>query len=198
MKLILLFLIAAYCFSSITACRNNITVSKVIAIQPYSDIDSSLTKKLYRQIKTLQPETVLLPPINLPLKAYMASRNRYRADSLIRYLSQQTRADTVVIGLTGKDISTIKGKIRDWGVMGLGYCPGHACIISSYRLSAINLNTQFYKVAIHELGHTQGLKHCANKTCFMRDAEGGNPLNEETGFCDLCKKILIEKGWKLI
>jgi archaemetzincin len=35
------------------------------------------------------------------------------------------------------------------------------------------------------------------KTCFMRDAEGGNPLNEEKEFCSTCKSFLVKKGWRL-
>jgi archaemetzincin len=78
--------------------------------------------------------------------------------------------------------------------MGLGYRPGNACVASSFRLNTKNKNEQFYKIAIHELGHTQGLKHCPDKTCFMRDAEGKNPTNEEKDFCQNCKKVLRSKA----
>lgn len=53
-----------------------------------------------------------------------------------------------------------------------------------------------YKVLVHEIGHTEGLDHCPEKTCLMRDAEGGNPLDEETDFCERCKAHLQRKGWK--
>lgn len=55
----------------------------------------------------------------------------------------------------------------------------------------------FPKAYIHELGHTQGLPHCPIKNCFMRDAEGKDVLNEETGFCKSCKTVLIRHGWNL-
>ena len=87
--------------------------------------------------------------------------------------------------------------MADFGVMGLGYRPGNACVASTFRLNAENKSEQFYKVAIHELGHTQGLKHCPDKTCFMRDAEGKNPTNEEKDFCQNCKKVLRSKHWKI-
>ena len=61
-----------------------------------------------------------------------------------------------------------------------------------------NKTEQFYKVALHELGHTEGLPHCKNKTCLMRDAEGGNPLNEEKEFCISCKKYLKGKKWNIL
>lgn len=42
-----------------------------------------------------------------------------------------------------------------------------------------------------------GLDHCPDKTCLMRDAEGKNTTNEETGFCENCKEFLLDKGWNL-
>ena len=76
--------------------------------------------------------------------------------------------------------------------MGLGFQPGKACIASNFRLRD---KKNFFKVALHELGHTTGLPHCPEKTCFMRDAEGGDPTGEESGFCTKCKNYLIKKGW---
>lgn len=81
--------------------------------------------------------------------------------------------------------------------MGLGYMPGNACVISTFRLKGNNQAEKLYKVAIHELGHTQGLPHCPDKSCFMRDAEGKDHLNEEVHFCPKCKAYLIKRGWNL-
>ena len=66
-----------------------------------------------------------------------------------------------------------------------------------FRLTRRNLPTQFYKVVLHELGHTQGLAHCPAPTCFMRDAAGGNPTTQETGFCPRCTTHLRRRGWQL-
>lgn len=98
--------------------------------------------------------------------------------------------------MTDKDISTKKGDVVDWGVMGLAFCPGEACVASSFRLSKNVKLMQLFKVSIHELGHTQGLPHCAVNSCLMRDAKGRNPTNEEKGFCKSCKSILIDRGWQ--
>lgn len=140
---------------------------------------------------------VLRPAIPLPERAYYAPRNRYRADSLLRILATRGSSDSVIVGLLNEDISTTKGDHADWGIMGLGYRPGNACVASSFRVRKAGSGEQFYKVVIHELGHTQGLPHCKTKTCFMRDAEGGNPLDEERGFCVDCGGFLKSKGWKL-
>lgn len=180
------------------SCRGHLThANRVIVIQPLGDFPSSQSDLVYRELRKINANVLVRPAIPLPATAWYVPRNRYRADSLIRYLKRFGNVDTVIIGLTSKDISTTKNNIEDWGVMGLGYNPGNACVVSTFRLSKANQSEQFYKVAIHELGHTQGLPHCSEKACFMRDAEGGNPLNEEKDFCASCKPFLKSKGWQL-
>lgn len=173
------------------------TQSVTIDIIPFEnlaedDIDyiTVALKKIITNVEVKQKE-------KLPKQAYYAIRNRYRADTLIGYLSKKTPLQHVSVGLTTKDISHTKGSIKDYGIMGLGFRPGNACVVSSFRLAKENKREQFFKVCIHELGHTAGLPHCPEKTCFMRDAEGKNHTNEEVDFCINCKAFLIAKGWNL-
>ncbi|QBA20461.1 Zn-dependent protease [Chryseobacterium indologenes] len=167
-----------------------------ILIQPFKDINDETVAKVAEGIRNVYPNVKVLDAIEFPENTYYKERNRYRADSIIKFLNKDTKEGFVTIGLTAKDISATRGKIRDFGIMGLGYRPGKACVASSFRLSKENRDEQFYKIAIHELGHTQGLPHCPEKMCFMRDAEGKNPTNEETDFCKKCKTFLINKNWK--
>ncbi len=180
--------------SSCDRFRHNL--AKVIVLQPFADFPQETTQKICSKMKMVNPNVVVNKSINFPDHAYHAPRNRYRADTLIRFLKGRIGEDTVIVGLTTKDISVNKGKISDWGIMGFGYRPGRSCIVSSFRLKKNN-SEQFYKVVIHELGHTEGLQHCKVKSCFMRDAEGGNPLDKEKEFCASCRTFLIDKGWKL-
>lgn len=184
-------------FSTSFSCQQITQANSVIVIQPFNDFTPELTNSVFAKLKEINPNTILKTPLQLPTKAYYPPRNRYRADSLIKYLSNFGSADTVVIGMTNKDISSTKGSASDFGIMGLGYCPGNSCVVSTFRLAKTNLSEQFYKLAIHELGHTQGLPHCSNKICFMRDANGKNVLNEEKDFCPSCKSFLKNKGWQL-
>ncbi|MFT3705776.1 MAG: matrixin family metalloprotease [Agriterribacter sp.] len=169
----------------------------VINIQPFKSIPVETTMFVLTELNKIFPHTNLLPAIDLPVSAYNADRNRYRADSLINFLNKKTTINHITIGLTNYDISTTKNAIKDWGVIGLGSCPGKACIVSTFRLSKTETKMQLFKITIHELGHTAGLEHCSVKTCFMRDAEGGNPTNEEKEFCPACKQYLKSKGWNL-
>lgn len=168
-----------------------------ILIQPFEDVKPKQLAEISENIRKIYPKIKILKPIKFPQNTYYEPRNRYRADSIIKYLRTKTPNNCVTLALTNKDISVTKGKVADFGVMGLGYRPGNACVASSFRLNTKNKNEQFYKIAIHELGHTQGLKHCPDKTCFMRDAEGKNPTNEEKYFCQNCKKVLRSKHWKI-
>ena len=168
-----------------------------ILIQPFEDVKPKQLAEISENIRKIYPKIKILEPIDFPKNTFYQPRNRYRADSIIKYLRTKTPNNCVTLALTNKDISVTKGKVADFGVMGLGYRPGNACVASTFRLNAENKSEQFYKVAIHELGHTQGLKHCPDKTCFMRDAEGKNPTNEEKDFCQNCKKVLRSKHWKI-
>jgi len=173
------------------------TTPVTIDIQPFDDASKEQVDYVCREIKKIYPKVELKTAIAIPAKAYYKPRNRYRADSLVGYLNKKTPSGHVTMALTTKDISWTKGAVKDYGIMGLGLCPGTACVASTYRLSKTNTLDQLYKIAIHELGHTQGLKHCPAKACFMRDAEGKNHTNELSEFCGSCKKQLIEKGWAL-
>jgi archaemetzincin len=186
-----------------TSIENKKEEKLTIIIQPFSDLPAGTAEKVATELKAMYAgHVVVKSAIPLPQRALNYNRTRYRADSLIEYLGTLVEEDQLIIGLTARDISTTKGDKPDWGVMGLGFCPGKSCIASSFRLKGNNKQEKLFKVAIHELGHTQGIaqtntKHCPNKTCFMRDAEGKDHLNELTHFCSACKPILVKAGWAL-
>lgn len=127
--------------------------------------------------------------------------SRLRADSLLHLITRQysDSADRV-IGITSLDISCTKKKepawkYRDWGVFGLGACPGFSCVVSTYRLgrkskSENQTRERFRKVVIHEIGHTLGLPHCPNQGCVMSDAaESIHTIDgEKEALCADCKK----------
>lgn len=142
-----------------------------ISIQPFSDISEKDVEFVALEIKKIYPEIEILKPVEFPKNTFYQPRNRHRADSIIHFLNKKAEKNSVILGLTTKDISATKGKNPDFAIMGLGFRPGNSCVASKFRLNKSNANEQFFKIDIHELGHTQGLPHCPEKTCFMRDAE---------------------------
>ena len=165
-----------------------------ICLLPLGKTNPSFVAATATDLKKIFKDVVVLPKEEMPLLAYYAPRKRYRADSLINWMRQRAKKGEVYLGITRQDISTTKGTNPDHGIMGLGYRPGNACVASDFRLR----NKQsFFKVVIHELGHTAGLPHCPTASCFMRDAEGGDPTGQEKEFCHRCKTFLQQQGWRL-
>ncbi|MBW2460212.1 MAG: hypothetical protein JRH11_01115 [Deltaproteobacteria bacterium] len=129
----------------------------------------------------LEVEVERIEDVPLPREAYYPPRRRYRADRLLTFLNGHLEgepATTRVLGLTAVDISTTKGRHRDWGVFGLGELGGRSCVVSSYRLSERGRRSdelvtfRVVTTAVHEVGHTLGLEHCTDPLGVMRDAEG--------------------------
>lgn len=180
--------------------QNSFKEKQNVFLQPFTGIPASTIQRLCEQLRIAMGDAMLitvLPEKQMPESAFYPPRNRYRADSLIRYLQHTIPEEDVVIGITHHDISTTKKQIPDYGVMGLGFQPGKSCVVSTFRLRKNNLNEELFKVAIHEWGHTRGLPHCSTPDCFMRDAQGGNPLKEEQGFCKRCSLYLRKKGYSI-
>lgn len=198
--LCILICIAAYLYFQKEPLRRVqfiISKPKVLLIQPLGDFNQSLAKENLKSLKKNFPSSRLLPMLPLFPSAYYKPRDRYRADSILRITRYKYGIDTLMLLMTHRDISVTKNRIKDWGIMGLAHRPGNVCVVSTYRLDKSKLAEQLYKVSIHELGHTQGLPHCPVKTCYMRDASGGNPLDEEKDFCPSCKKVMENKGWNI-
>jgi archaemetzincin len=191
-----LFVLILFSFTQKAANAKH-DAGKLLIVQPFNDLPDQQLNYVVKKLRAIIPSIQVAPRKALPQLAWYKPRNRYRADSLIHWLGRNTTGDNVTIGLTSKDISATKGNVRDFGIMGLGFRPGNACVASSFRLSKNNNSEELFKVAIHELGHTQGLDHCPVKYCFMRDAEGKNTTGEEKEFCSDCKQKLISRGWKL-
>lgn len=202
MKNLLLFLAPVFFFScnnskQRNSAKNNpvfIKQAVTIKVVPLGKATTQFVTETYAAMKQVLPQVVLLSKEEMPASAWYGPRKRYRADSLIHWLSSRANEKETYVGISMNDISTTKGDVFDYGVMGLGFCPGNACVASNYRLKN---KKDFIKVVIHELGHTTGLPHCPNKTCYMRDAEGGDHTDKEKGFCDDCRKHLVDKGWNL-
>jgi archaemetzincin len=177
--------------------------SKALYIQPLGaelpEADVALVVLALREFFGL--DVKLLPRVPLPDFAYYAQRKRYRADRLLDFLAPLLPADGErILGLTAVDISTTKGKVYDWGILGLGSLDGAAGVLSSYRChkksrGPEHARQRLGKVAVHETGHTLGLEHCSTDGCLMHDGEG-TVLTSDTEYdlCKLCRNLLAQSG----
>lgn len=189
--------IAVSCSSNRQKLHPAELIKPIVLLQPLAFDDSSSLAFLKDSIEQFYPVTVVvLPAKQFPEHIYYKPRKRYRADRIIHWL-RLNMPDTArtIVGVTAKDISVTKGEIYDYGVMGLGYRPGHACVVSSFRPSKTakskrHLQQRLFKLAVHEMGHNFGLPHCPEETCIMVDAEGQMKLDKEKELCNSCKRKL--------
>lgn len=140
---------------------------------------------------------ITLPAVELPSDAYYSPRARYRAERILTYLKDhRPTASARIVGLTDQDISTTRGTIPDWGVIGLAMLGGPSCVVSSARCGSMNRSggagtTRFRKAVVHEVGHSLGLSHCPTPGCLLNDAQGrARTIDQETDLCPRCRAIL--------
>jgi archaemetzincin len=161
-------------------------------------IEAAIAACFAVELSRLQPEP-------LPEAAFYPPRKRHRAERLLVWLRARAGpAPARIIGVTAADISTTKGDILDWGILGLGDLGGPACVVSRHRCamtakSAREARVRLAKVAVHELGHTFGSDHCATAGCLMSDARGSvKTVDREEDFCTATRALFLARGVPVI
>jgi archaemetzincin len=191
-----------------STARQRIAPENRIWLQPVTGFPEKLIPELQRKLERYYQTTVVVAaPKELPERFITRIKStRYRADSILQWLKRIKPKDADwAVALTHHDISTTKydeqgdimqpvSRYADWGVFGLGYMPGPACVVSIFRLKTGNtalLQERLHKVAIHEVGHNKGLPHCKN-ACVMQDAvEKLSTIDHEPdSLCTDCIKTL--------
>lgn len=136
----------------------------------------------------------------IPRKAYNASRRQYLSTIILNcvkdYAERNRNKSTFnrILGVTDVDLYAPGLNF----IFGEAELLGEAAIISLYRL-----RPEFYgeqpnrdlfteraiKEAIHEIGHTLGLRHCPNPTCVMHfSLHIGMTDRKRREFCHGCRR----------
>jgi archaemetzincin len=130
-----------------------------------------------------------------------AGRGQYHSTAIIQRLERTADRDARVLGVTGCDLYV---PVLTF-VFGEAQLDGNCAVISTARL-----REEFYglpgrqelfeerliKEAAHELGHTFGLRHCADWRCVMASSHGVERLDVKGAeFCKGCKKVVVEEGY---
>ncbi len=144
--------------------------------------------------------------LQLPEEAYNPLRRQYISEPLLSKISkyalrieEKVRETSVVLGVTDVDLYTRGMNF----IFGEAQCPGKAAVISLFRLRpefyGEEPNEQLFieraiKEAIHELGHTVGLRHCRNPLCVMHfSLHIGMTDEKNPRFCEKCAEELRYK-----
>ncbi|WP_170162617.1 archaemetzincin family Zn-dependent metalloprotease [Methylocystis hirsuta] len=125
----------------------------------------------------------------LPQRALDAKRGQFHADGLLG-LALSARAERV---LAVTDVDLYAGDLNF--VFGVARPNGKACVISLFRLYLDADEERFrgraLKEAMHELGHTFGLGHCADPCCVMWFSNTlGETDRKGASYCPRCEETL--------
>lgn len=149
-----------------------------IGILQIGEIDSSIIQRIQENLRMIFPKTTCnVIPKNLPIpeEAFDKARNQYFSGAILRKVQEFAEKDEAlnrVLEIVDIDIFVPELNF----VFGEAECPGKAALISLWRLKpefygeASNMELfleRSTKEAVHELGHTFGLRHCSNPFCVM-------------------------------
>jgi archaemetzincin len=128
--------------------------------------------------------------------AYDATREQYYSTEILHHLVPLGKEGTRVLGVTRLDLYV---PVLTF-VFGEAQLEGHCALVSYHRL-----REEFYglparedlfserlvKEAVHELGHTFGLRHCADWRCAMASSHGVELLDvKDAEFCAGCARVV--------
>jgi len=124
-----------------------------------------------------------------PLGAFNSQRRQYRADDFLVIARKQPGERVLVVtncDLYADDLNF---------VFGLAESFGRCAVISLFRLRIGVTEQEFrrrvVKEAVHEIGHTFGLAHCAKPSCVMFFSNSlVDTDRKETSWCEACEKKL--------
>ena len=141
-----------------------------------------------------------LLPDTLPVTAaWTPKRGQYDSFALLKAVAERKPAAFArILGLTACDLFVPMLSF----VFGQAQLGGSAALVSVARLDQAFyglpprralLIERTVKTVLHELGHTSGLVHCADRTCVMALATNVAQLDaKEPRYCEACR-VLMEK-----
>ncbi|MCK4340067.1 MAG: archaemetzincin family Zn-dependent metalloprotease [Candidatus Cloacimonetes bacterium] len=172
-----------------------------IYLVPIGEIDKALLEKLIEPLHDRFKLTVEISA-SLPIleEAYNFKRNQYLASPILDQLKKNIQPDAKkTLWIIDKDLYTYGLNF----IFGLADIKGQACLISIIRLRESYYGKsedkelffeRVLKEAVHELGHTFGLRHCENPKCVMHFSNSLLDTDiKEADFCDRHQAELEKK-----
>jgi archaemetzincin len=160
----------------------------------------SLGSALTRVFRT--PCRVATEPFDITF-AQDAERRQYHSTAILQKLERAADPDARILGVTTCDLYV---PVLTF-VFGEAQLDGNCAVVSMARLredfygmpeSGELLRERLVKESVHELGHTFGLRHCADWRCVMTSSHAVERLDIKTAeFCRACGRTVGEAAWPL-
>jgi len=169
-----------------------------VGILPIGQVDTTILFRVKEGLMKVFPETICsIVDEQLPLseRDFDKNRKQYRSNVILNTLQGYAakRKDCArVLGIVDADIFVPELNF----VFGEAACPGKAALISLWRLkpefyeSPPNMElfaVRSVKEAVHEIGHTLGLRHCPRSSCVMHFSNSIFDTDKKQNLlCDQC------------
>jgi archaemetzincin len=142
---------------------------------------------LVKRLEYLTNNVNILKSLPVPSSAYNPKREQYLAEEFLQFELDEPYDKLLVI----TDVDLYSGNLNF--VFGIAEVLGKRAIISVHRLKDSDelYNDRVLKEAVHELGHTFGLKHCPNPKCVMHFSNCLKDTDiKDWRFCHRCSDLL--------
>jgi len=171
-----------------------------ISLQPLGDIGVHLMEAMEQRLEEAYGcDLKVLPVRPLPVTAWMAARRQYDSTHLLLFLESVFPADTgKVLAVCDVDICS---PIMTF-VFGEAELPGRFAVMSLHRLrqevyglppDPDLFRERAAKEAVHEVGHTFGLRHCYRYNCVMFPSDTVEATDlKPVNLCPRCMGRLAE------
>jgi len=167
---------------------------KLIQLVPLGDVPPYLVDFLGAHLpKTFSARCQILPPQPVPAYAFNIDRGQYSSTQILGRLAASL--DPVVWKILAVTCFDLYIPVLTF-VFGEAQLEGPSAVVSAHRLrqevygfpaDQRLLQERLLKEAVHELGHTQGLMHCNDRTCVMTSSHSVEWIDLKTaGFCAAC------------
>jgi len=169
----------------------------IIYLRPVGEVDNKMVQYLTDKLPEIFYRPVCrLDPVSIPASSYDPNRRQCLSTEILKAILSSAPVDALkILGITEADLFI---PIFTY-VFGEAQLDGKAALISLYRLKPPYdevageglYKSRILKEAVHELGHTFGLTHCAEPNCVMAFANNVFQVDmKDYRFCLSCAELI--------
>ena len=171
---------------------------RIISLMPVGRIDHALLEPLAEGLtRNLRVACSIQPDRLEPEFAFNPLRRQYHSTEILKKILQRPPSDAwKVLGVTDMDLYI---PVLTF-VFGEAQLSNGGAVVSAHRLhqefygmptDPELLHERLLKEALHELGHTYGLRHCPDYTCVMSSSNAVERIDLKSAeFCSSCAQLI--------